>query len=509
MRKLSIWMLFVGALVFLPDDVRATPPGANGKLLFTRAGALYTVNADGTGETALAPGTGTRNDPAWSPDGTRIAFERGSELWVMHADGTGETKITTTGKVAQPTWSPDGSEIGFRSGAGTPIYSDEIRAVPVAGGPDRLVADLLPGGCCQDIEDPDWSPNGEEIAFVVVYSGPSWVIYVAAADGSGFVDISYSSEADMTALSWAPAGSHFALFSGGDRNVWIADRFDPDFGERLTEDPAIDTNPAWSPDGSRMAFQSQRGDPANADDLFVMNADGSSETRITNTPRVSENLEGWQSIPIDSYARPKGATPLYASLVPAYSPCTTSNRTHGAPLAFGACAPPQPTSTDLTIGTGDANGAPTKSISYARFDVQPGAPADPGDQADVLIASRITDVRRAGDLSDYPGELRASNALQVTDKDSTPTAPGTQGAATGVATGFGYTIPCAPTGDATIGSECRIVTSADGLVPGMVKELRRSIWQLGRVEVYDGGPDEDGDTEAGNTLFMAQGVFVP
>ena len=50
-----------------------------------------------------------------------------------------------------------------------------------------------------------------------------------------------------------------------------------------------------------------------------------------------------------THPRPKGATPLYASLVPAYNACGTPNRTHGPPLAFPSCNPPVQTSTAVTV----------------------------------------------------------------------------------------------------------------------------------------------------------------
>src|SRR5207253_8450882 len=54
------------------------------------------------------------------------------------------------------------------------------------------------------------------------------------------------------------------------------------------------------------------------------------------------------------YARPKGATPLHVSLVPAFAACAPpGNRTHGAPLAYPSCAPPVQTSSFLTVGTPD------------------------------------------------------------------------------------------------------------------------------------------------------------
>ena len=56
------------------------------------------------------------------------------------------------------------------------------------------------------------------------------------------------------------------------------------------------------------------------------------------------------------YPRPKGATPFRVPLVPAYAQCTGGNRQHGPPLAFSSCNPPQQTSSQLTVGTPDANG---------------------------------------------------------------------------------------------------------------------------------------------------------
>src|SRR6266571_3113307 len=85
-----------------------------------------------------------------------------------------------------------------------------------------------------------------------------------------------------------------------------------------------------------------------------------------------------------SHVRPRGATPLSVSLVPAYYQCTSPNRTHGAPLAFGSCAPPQTTALTTTIGTPDANGAPAKSIGSFRVDALTG---------DARITLSVSDVR--------------------------------------------------------------------------------------------------------------------
>ena len=107
------------------------------------------------------------------------------------------------------------------------------------------------------------------------------------------------------------------------------------------------------------------------------------------------------------HVRPAGATPLRVSLVPAYTACASANRVHGPPLAYGSCAPPAQRSTQLTVGTPDANGQATKSVGSLRIRVIPGNPATQADEADLALSVSISDVRRKSDLADYGGELEA------------------------------------------------------------------------------------------------------
>jgi hypothetical protein len=71
-----------------------------------------------------------------------------------------------------------------------------------------------------------------------------------------------------------------------------------------------------------------------------------------------------------------------------------------------------------------------------------------------------------------------------------------------------FSVACSATTSTLIGASCAASTTADALVPGMVREDNRAVWELGAVEVYDGGPDGDADTPD-NTLFARQGVFIP
>jgi glucose/arabinose dehydrogenase len=208
-----------------------------------------------------------------------------------------------------------------------------------------------------------------------------------------------------------------------------------------------------------------------------------------------------------NYPRPKGATPLRVSLVPAYAACTSANRTHGAPLAFGSCAPPSQQSTFLTVGTPDANGAAAGSVGYVRLKVIGGDPSAPPDEADIELTAAITDVRNRPALTDYAGELQARLAIRVTDLDNPPPSGGS-GAATGQDTTFPFTVPCIANADPAAGSTCSVATTADAVNAGAIKEGKRAIWQLGQIEVLDGGSDGVAST-SGNTVFARQGVFAP
>ena len=221
------------------------------------------------------------------------------------------------------------------------------------------------------------------------------------------------------------------------------------------------------------------------------NAPGQQIRRITytGTPR--------------GYARPRGATPLRVPLVPAYDGCATPNRTHGAPLAHPSCTPAAQSSARLTVGTPDANGRPAASTGFVQLRAIAGDSGTPADEADVALAASVTDVRRRSDLADYTGELQLSVSRRLTDRDG-----GVSLAATVVDALYTVAVPCQATAATTIGSTCSLATTADAITPGSVREERRTLWQLGQVQVEDGGADGVAAT-APNTVFLRQGVFAP
>ena len=108
-------VLLVGVLVTVADTPgSATVPGANGKIAYTRGNGIWTMNADGSGQTALSsPLISLHHEPAWSPDGTKILYRSNptlsltsDEIIVINTDGTGYVNLTNTAGVNEfnPTW---------------------------------------------------------------------------------------------------------------------------------------------------------------------------------------------------------------------------------------------------------------------------------------------------------------------------------------------------------------------------------------------------------------------
>jgi hypothetical protein len=225
-------------------------------------------------------------------------------------------------------------------------------------------------------------------------------------------------------------------------------------------------------------------------------ADGPRKLAEMQSP-LQLSLQGVQLSEAPSYPRPKGATPLRVPLVPAFDQCTSPNRQHGAPLAFGSCGPPSQSSGHLTVGTPDSNGQAANSVGFVLYQVQSG---------DVAVSASLTDVRDEGTLADYAGEASVQHSVQLTDRmgGSAPDEP-----ATVEPFQFKFTVPCAATASTAEGGRCALASTFNAIVPGSVVDGKRAIWELGQVQVLDGGADGDADTTVDDRLFATQGVFVP
>jgi hypothetical protein len=243
------------------------------------------------------------------------------------------------------------------------------------------------------------------------------------------------------------------------------------------------------------------------------NADANAAVVWTGADATNLRVQASRRRDVVGYPRPKGATPTRVSLVPAYNVCSSPNRTHGPALAFGSCNPPVRSSSPLTVGTPDANGAAANSNSSVRFIVLIGNPSTTADEADVSLVANVSDVRNHPALTDYTGRVMVSVSLRVTDNQNAAEQPDP---GTGQDFPFEFALQCAATADTTRGSDCNLTTTTDALIPAAVTESKRSIWGMGQVIVKDAGPNGTGLAscpptcgDGDETVFLRQGVFVP
>ena len=318
----------------LTGPVAAAPTPAaefTGKLVFQVCNGcdIYVINADGSGLRRLTDGM----DPAWSPDGTKVAFARWRDprgIYVIDEDGRNETLLFGWSKAKAPAWSPDGSRIVFTRQYGgreedveRSFYGFQwtLPAHPwwklgLVRVEDRTFTDLL---CYDHSFSPTWSPDGKVIAYDSDYG-----LHLTSPDGS-FGGQSYdrslyalSTDVRDTSPAWSPDGSKIAfMFNQHDHWEIYVMNADGSNRVRLTKEepfagrPPNNVSPAWSPDGRHIAFFTDRNSDSEPGEdseplweLYVMNADGSDqrpmfETALDGLPIeygfVSERMVSWTS----------------------------------------------------------------------------------------------------------------------------------------------------------------------------------------------------------------------
>ena len=511
LRTILVAALALTACGLVAAAAQAAFPGTNGKLAFTSArngfpsdSDLHTMASDGSAQTRITSLDGDELYPSWSPDGGKLLFEHNAgsrpDVWIANADGSGAQQLTEDpAGDYHPAWSPNGAKIVFASDRDAAQGTSDLFIMNTDGSGEANITNTP----AVNEDYPSWSPDGARIAF-----SRDGDIYTANSDGTSLAALTATPATDVEP-DWSPDGNQIAFRTGYTANdeIWKMNANGTGQTNLTNNGSTVDERPSWSPAGDKIAFV--RGAFNNAD-VYVMNPDGTSVTRLTNNAFV-DGQAAWQPIPLPAptgYARPKGAGPLKMALVPGYRPCKFPNRTHGLPLDSPSCNPPKLMSRYLTLGSPDANGQPANM--FATFSARPivGDPTTPADEADVNIHIAITDVRNR-DLSDYTGNLRVRAAYRrQTDRDNNVTTGGGTDAATSTDAAWAFTANCTATASATIGSTCAYWTSIDAVTPGVIREGKRAVLQYGKIEVWDGGPDGNWQTQD-NDLFLTQGVFVP
>jgi len=239
-----------------------SPSGS--RIAFVSRGQVWVCDADGRNARALTQGAGDRRDPSWSADESQVVFVSGSpglpgHVWAVELDGSDPKRLTREEKpYRHPHLSPDGTTLTF---ALPPGESGGVSVLDLRSGKATVIAG-------QNDAEQEWtrfSPDGAAVASVVTRNGKSALQTVRLSDG---VTTTSTFAEQKSGLSWSPDGKLLATSGSSGDGGWKIRTWEPGGAEHGLG--SVGRNPSWSPDGTMVLVEVERGQGAENQLLAIL-----------------------------------------------------------------------------------------------------------------------------------------------------------------------------------------------------------------------------------------------
>jgi TolB protein len=266
LRWLGLAFCF-SALCIIGTASAQAPDGLGGRILFVKDGDLWVYDASGAHQ--LATG-GTFSQPSWAPDGASLAYvykgTNFADIFITDEQGQSQTRLTSSQSTVldnndwnfRPTWSPDGKLIAFVSDRSSTFPT--LWLMNAADGSGRRGV-ATPGLQQEAVDAVSWSPDGTQLAVTLFNEpGPTQIALVAlGTTGRQTSRLLTSQPGGALDPAWSPDGTWVA-YAGHDGYAIEMYAVHPDGTTvtRLTADGHLSRSPAWSPDGRHLAYVSNR-----------------------------------------------------------------------------------------------------------------------------------------------------------------------------------------------------------------------------------------------------------